>query len=292
MHRKLGKWEMSYSQKRKIVVLQSEVAALFKLNAVPAANNLRVMVGIPALSTAGFIPSPAKDDLGNPCGIIRLIEENGNFFAVFRNPKDSVNDASSYQRFPLDGTGVLIFPVKTQEIGNELLAYLSKDESIKNLAAGTGTLCELDQILKDAHDFYIAQGMIPDIYNTNIQYQSEKMAVVFAAAQNSLAGIYTKKSNPVGLIVLKAADPRQIIEFKSSGHFVQDAAQYGTGSIVLISEGSEIRKMAPDYACEHYCFLDKEPLHLDKLPTFDPGNLKPVLQMGGSKTVSEKRVKL
>lgn len=207
-------------------------------------------------------------------GIIRVIEEDGLSYAIFRNPKDSVVSGDSYQRFPLDGTGVLIFPAPTQQFGEGMLAFLAKDRLLEKISSADATLEDLDKILKRAHEYYTSQSMMPDLYNTDVAYQERNMVCVIAAGQHTGSGLYSKKSYPVSLIVIKASDPQQIIEFQGSARFVQNAAQFGSGYIVLISEGDEIRKMAPDFACEHYNSLDNMPLVLEKLPSFQSQELK------------------
>ncbi|MBI1216740.1 MAG: hypothetical protein GC185_13100 [Alphaproteobacteria bacterium] len=272
------------AEKDKIVRTAQDVKALFTPNALPHVSGLRVMVHVPALSTQGFAP----DTQGQGRGVLRVEENEGVPLAIFRNPKDSVADAASCQKFPLDGTGVLIFPVPTREEGAAMLRALRDTGALDNLEAGTGTLADLDRVLKTAEDYFISRGMVADMYNTDTAYQSEKMTCV-DAAQGGAAGIYAKKPLPVSLIVLKAKDPGQLIEFKSTGRYIHDAAQFGAGSVVLISEGAEIRKMAPDYAEQKYTTLDGAPVDLGKLPVFDADDLTPIPSAAPSRAVSPKR---
>lgn len=90
-----------------------------------------------------------------------VLSENGKPVAIFRNPKDSLDGKHSTQKLPLDGSGVLILPIKQdQKFGEELLG-IAKDFT------DNPSLDALDKLLKDVRTAYIKKDKVPDMYNAN-----------------------------------------------------------------------------------------------------------------------------
>lgn len=251
-----------------IVVTAEDVAGLFTPNVLPRTDGFRVLVPVPAMEPNGFTPDGGGDGLSGVLGVER---QDGKPVAIFCNPKDSVKDAQSRQRLPLDGSGWLIFPFASRQMAEDMLAHLHADKALPDRGQ-PGTIRELDRLLKEVKDYYLTQNMTPDMYNTNTAYMQQKMALLPGQPEDA-AAVYVKKRIPVGLIVLRAPE-ESTIEFRSTGAFVHDAAQYGKGAIVLIHELGETRKMAPDYACKQYVHLDDTALDLARLPAFDADSLK------------------
>ena len=251
-----------------IVVTTEDVAGLFTPNVLPKADGYRVLIPVPAMDPNGFTPDGGRDGLS---GLLGVESRDGKSIAIFCNPKDSVENAQSRQRLPLDGAGWLIFPFAARETADDMLGRLHEGGLLPENGR-PGTVADLDRLLKAVRDYYQSRGMTPDMYNTDAGYLNKKMELL-PGQPGDAAAVYVKRRIPVALILLRAP-PDSTIEFHSSGAFVQGGAQYGQGSIVLIHELGETRKMAPDYACKQYVHLDDAPLDLGRLPAFDADSLK------------------
>jgi 8-oxo-dGTP pyrophosphatase MutT (NUDIX family) len=240
-----------------IEVTHQQVEALLKPNVKPDPDSLWLLVQVPAISAdTSFTPSPSLDEKGNPSGLIAI--EDGQ--AVFRNPKDSLNGKHSTQKLPLDGTGVLIFPVKKDTALGHKMGELSKD------LQEAPSLQSLDKLLKDVHRTYEEAGAVPDMYNSDTGHfgRVDRRETI---GSHEGVGLFAKKEKQLSLLVLKAPNPETDIAFESSGAFITGGKQYGKGLIVLVKDGDEIRKMAPDYAVENFVYLDGSPLTLESLPS-------------------------
>jgi 8-oxo-dGTP pyrophosphatase MutT (NUDIX family) len=240
-----------------VEVTYQQVEALLKPNVKPDPDSLWLLVQVPAINTnASFTPSPSLDEKGNPSGLIAI--ENGQ--AIFRNPKDSLNGKHSTQKLPLDGTGVLIFPVKKDTALGHKMGDLSKG------LQEAPSLQSLDKLLKDVHRAYKEAGAVPDMYNADTGHFG-RMDRRETIGGHEGVGLFAKKEKQLSLLVLKAPTPETDIAFESSGAFINGGKQYGKGLIVLVKDGDEIRKMAPDYAVENFVYFNNSPLTLDSLPS-------------------------
>ncbi len=244
----------------------TEADKLFVPNVKPDPESMWVLIPVPAMdSDKGFKPHAKNDERGNPIGITVLGQDRGKPVAVFRNPKDSLDAQHSVQNLPIDGTGVLILPVKKDKVfGNKLLAIGQKLVAKPKLET-------LDTVLKEIRDAYVREGKEPDMYNSD-ESQFARMDLKHGT-RGSNAGMYSKKSIESAALVVKTENPEDSIAFSSSGKFVGDGKQFGKGQIVLIKDygRNEVRKMAPDYTEENFVFLDNKPVKLEALPTYELG---------------------
>lgn len=246
-----------------IALSHDDVAHLFTSNVKPDPESMWVMIHIPPITASDtFLPHPDIDDHGNPSGITEIGQNEGKNVAIFRNPKDSLDGRHSNQKLPIDGSGVLMLPVKKDhDFGNQLL-------TLGKTFSHAPTLESLDHLLKELRNTYVQHGKVPDIYNSdNSQYSK----MDFRAGSDHENGMYSKKPMDLGLLVVKAPTDNTELAFTSNGAFIHGGAQYGKGQIVLIYDypRHEIRKMAPDYAIENFVFLDGSPLTLEQLPTVE-----------------------
>lgn len=258
-----------------IHISANEVEKLFDTNAgnvLPSPEGYRLLVQIPEVSSLENSVSPAADKNGNPIGITDIKDGK----VIFRNPKDSVDNQYSWQGLDVDGSGVLILPAENEAMAKEMSKKLEPWlDKVREAQSGNKEFLieDVDGLLKASYEAYSSLGQTPDIYNSNVTTMQEKMQRSGGLVQNdSMLGLYNKKSSPLDFIVLHA-QPNETIAVSSTGKYIEGSEQYGKELVVLIREGDEIRKMDPEYAEKHYLNADGSPLRVVELPTYNARSL-------------------
>jgi len=261
---------------QRIHVSEGEVRKLLdahKGNAKPNPLGYRFLIRIPRVNINGYSPACHVDINGNPVGIHDIKEGK----VIFRNPKDSINNAYLWQRLDVDGSGVLVLPMENEVMAKNMMLKLAPIlEKIKAAHQGSAifSAADLDDLLKGSYDAYVGAGRTPDMYNNNTTWVTQKMQPVANTTDTKNGvGLYRKKETSLDLVVL-IGHPGEVLAFSGTSKFIDGIEQFGQGIVVLIREDGEIRRMSPAHAEQHYIGADGKPFKAADLPSYEARTLK------------------
>ena len=215
-------------------------------------------------------PSDAADGRGNPtkigitevvrdeAGAVTEIKYRGISGVKYLNPKDSA-DLYAVQTMPVKD-GVMILPTENAEQAAEL------NRIIREITGGESeiTLEQFDKVLKAVHQYYVDQGLVPDMYNSNLKK--------FERTENGFGGhrtidddarVYARDSGIQEMVIVEGHEGERL-GFKGTSEHV--GTQYGETRVVLVRDGDEWRKLDYEYAVKNLRNPDGSPIDWDAVP--------------------------
>ncbi|MBN8542844.1 MAG: hypothetical protein J0M34_01105 [Alphaproteobacteria bacterium] len=259
---------------------------------VPAVNlSRRTLLRINLTDVVGYNGNPGliRDAHGRPSLLgIASVNRNPNTGALesvtFINPKDSAGvnfteradggydvvstiEGTNYniQTYPFTD-GVLIVPAdetsQVQELHDMLVARLGQPNAEGVI---TANIEQFDGALRDAHNYFTREGLVPDLYSSNYESMYEPGTNTPKNHEPVEGNVWRKNAKITFHVVRVPA------EYRGTDGGVQ--RQFYETRFVVVNEGGVSRAVAYDYAVENFRQRDGSAIDWNSIDTVNPMEL-------------------